>query len=132
MTTEKAQLLKSMKAESARRKAESERQKLMAKRFDDMIREIEAEEAKEAELALVTDESKNGFDAAKKPLDVLFEILTTQGALSKKELLKKAGARGVTITESAAAQAMSRDERFQGVGRGRGAKWAIRKEEAKQ
>ncbi len=72
--------------------------------------------------------SANGSASGKNAADVLFAALTAAGKpLSRGELLKSAAGHGVPIDKSTASQIMSRDNRFNGVGRGRGAKWELKK-----
>jgi len=86
------------------------------------------DEGEEPDGASSSKPSANGSTPRKKPADVLFEILNSAGKpLSRGELLKSADSRGVQIDKAAASQIMNRDNRFTGVGHGRGAKWEVRK-----
>ena len=85
--------------------------------------EVEEEKAPLAKSPRPT--SSNGSVSHKKAADVLCEILTAAGKpLSRAELLKSAASRGIEISKEYASQIMSRDNRFNGIGHGRGAKWA--------
>jgi hypothetical protein len=72
--------------------------------------------------------STNGSAPGKDPADAFFSALKAAGRpLSRGELLKSAASKGVQIDKSAASQILHRDNRFSGVGHGRGAKWELNK-----
>lgn len=105
-------------------KTESARLKSLARRIDDLVRDLSSGDEPPTDN---TSAPQLPAPLGKSLLDTVEEILRERGTpLARNTLIEMLPARGVEAPDpDRLSEAMSRDGRFSGVGRGRGAKWWV-------